>query len=262
MLWKRGIGSAVVTAVLCGLVLLWKFGLSPFVLCALVPGAVVLVASRVHAMMTAQEIYQRLLAVFSNELEARRFIKQYEPVCQQKLSDRCRRTLQAHLANAYAYAGDSEKALSLISSLPIPEKKGRVDTQLLIAGNTCIYKMMAGDVEGARAAQAQMAELLDVAKREHHKISPNYDRTYQTNQIQLDLADGKPVDVTLVREELSSRSNTLHKAVCRLLLARIYAAAGKRTEARGVLKEVTGLKGDVVILAQARALQKELQADN
>ena len=77
MLWKRGIGSAVVTAVLCGLVLLWKFGLSPFVLCALVPGAVVLVASRVHAMMTAQEIYLRLLAVFYNELEARRFIKQY-----------------------------------------------------------------------------------------------------------------------------------------------------------------------------------------
>ncbi len=104
--------------------------------------------------------------------------------------------------------------------------------------------------------------LLDVAKREHHKISPNYDRTYQTNQIQLDLADGKPVDVTLVREELSSRSNTLHKAVCRLLLARIYAAAGKRAEARGVLKEVTGLKGDVVILAQARALQKELQAES
>ena len=55
--------------------------------------------------------------------------------------------------------------------------------------------------------------------RDSHKISPNYDRTYQTNQIQLDLADGKPVDVTLVREELSSRSNTLHKA-CLLYTSR------------------------------------------
>lgn len=261
VLWKRGIGSAVVAVVLCGLVLVWYFGASPLVLCALVPGAVILGASRLRAMVAAQEAHLRLLALFYNDLEARRFIQRYDPVCRQKMSAECRRAMQAHLANAYAYAGDTDKALALIADLPMPQGRRKVDAQLLIAGNTCIYRLLAGDVDGARTAHAQMAQLLEQARKERHKISPNYERTYRNNQVSFDLADGRPADVALVREELTARSNTLHKAVCRLQLARIYAAAGKRTEALGVLKEVTGLKGDVIVLKQARALQKQLQAE-
>ena len=106
-----------------------------------------------------------------------------------------------------------------------------------------------------------MVRLLEQAKAEKCKISPNYERTRRMNEVQLNLLENKPVDVSILREELAARSNQLHKALCRYLLAWSYAQAGKRTEARDVLKEVLSLKGSVILLQRARELDERLKAE-
>lgn len=231
------------------------------VLLGLIPAAVLVGVVRLHAMMVAQEAHLRLLALLYNDLEPRRFIEQYEPVCMGNRSDDCRRVMLAHLANGYAHGGDVDKALSLIASVPVPQGKKERNTRLLIAGNQCTYYLLAQDAPAAHKAQQEMVRLLEQAKAEKCKISPNYERTRQMNQLQLDLLDGKPVDVRILREELEARSNRLHKALCHYLLAWSYANAGKQTEARGVLKEVLRLKGSALILQRARELDDRLKAE-
>lgn len=259
--WRQGILAAVSTAVICCAVILWSKGLSPLAFLSLVPAAILLGIARLRAMMTAQEEHLRLLAILYSELEPHRFIEQYEPICNGKMSDECRRAMTAHLANGYAYGGDSPKALELISSLPMPQGKKELGTRLLIAGNRCTYHLLAQDAAAAREEHSEMVRLLEQAKAEKRKISPNYERTRQMNELQLNLLENKPVDVSILREELTSRSNRLHKALCRYLLAWSYAQAGKRTEARGVLKEVLCLKGSVILLQQARELDERLKAE-
>lgn len=259
--WRQGIFAAVAVGILCCAFLIWKHGLSPMALLGLVPAAALLGIARLRAMMTAQEEHLRLLAILYNDLEPQRFIEQYEPICSKKMSEECQRATAAHLANGYAYGGDSPKALELISSLPMPQGKKELGTRLLIAGNRCTYHLLAQDAAAAREEHAEMVRLLEQAKAEKCKISPNYERTRRMNEVQLNLLENKPVDVSILREELAARSNQLHKALCRYLLAWSYAQAGKRTEARGVLKEVLSLKGSVILLQRARELDERLKAE-
>lgn len=258
-IWKKGRWAAVVVGVVYFAILLFENGVSASVLRAIVPTVLLVGIARVCALVAAQEAHIRLLSILYNDLEPGRFVEQYEPVCSEPMSDACRRIMQMHLANGYAYGGDVEKALERIASLPLSNDRHPLDTQLVIVGNTCTYRLMAQDVDGAREAQQRMAALLEQARQEKKKLSPNYDRTLRLNQVQLDLEENRAADVGPVREELARRSNALHTAVCHVLLARIYAAAGKRNEALGVLQQVTGLTGSATVLRQARDLQKQLQ---
>ena len=234
------------------------------VLAAVAGTLVVLAMQAVHA----AGMHNGLLNILYNELDVKRFLRQYEPLLNHPVrSNQLYLMVRLHLSNAYCAQGRFEDALALLSATEIrqdkPEKMLLV--RFAITSNQCYCTEQMNDLP---AAEKYLSELLAIKAQleEMQKGKPEKKRmvfsTALNEQCMQLLKTGK-ADVEFLRTQVQeNNTQQLHRITTSLWIARAYLAENNRREAEKLLNRIVELAPNLYPGKCAKELLDQLPAKN
>lgn len=194
----------------------------------------------------AVTLHQKVLAYLYQLQKPRDFIDGYSLLLKAgPIRANVRFSMLANLSNAYAAAGNYNKALALLEDMPPLKGPAKKKAPGLLAGNRCDIYCAMGDA---------------VRAREEYEKVPEGDSGRWLLRIKLALLEGQASgqDADDVREALKAPASPFYQTNLNFLLGSLYAQLGQPEFARAYLKKAASCPAQMAVSGKAEALLKTL----
>lgn len=177
------------------------------------------------ARMFAMREYQTRLLLFYEKLEPQKMINSLQMLVSKKMDASTRCTLMVHIANAELYAGNTSKALEILSQIQMPPKA--LEMRGLVLSNSATCHLWENEIDKAnecinalRAIIANTRCKREFAKKAKHTVGYLF--------LCLNIRNKKQVDLKPLIIDCENSRSPLHLLDAQYYLALAYHARGDK----------------------------------